>query len=472
MNKASSYDVVVVGGGPGGYVAAARAAALGFKTALVEKDKALGGTCLHRGCIPTKALLHAADVYSDMQHAHHMGMTMKGVSVDWSKIQRNKQRIVDTNAGGVQHLMKSRGVEVHSGFATLKSPTQVCVQPAKKAKPYTLSTKYLLLAVGSAPRPLPFAPFDHKSNRILSSDGVLQLDQIPGSLAIVGGGVIGVEFASVYARFGCQVTILEATDRLLPTADADCSQELAKQFTKQGMQIHTQVQVQDISSQKQTVSVKFAQSNGKQAVCKAQYVLVCIGRAPLTDGIGLQNTQVQLDDKGFVQVNPYMQTHQENIYAIGDCVNTPWLAHVASAEGLLAVQHMANKQPAPLNYDHMPSCVYSDPPVAQCGLTQQQAQQAGYDVKVSKFPFARSGKASILGKKEGFIKLVTDARYGEILGAHMIGPQATELIAEPSFAMQLEATVADLAASVHAHPTLYEAIYEAACMATDQAIHG
>ncbi|MEM7402446.1 MAG: dihydrolipoyl dehydrogenase [Myxococcota bacterium] len=466
------YDLVVIGSGPGGYVAAARAAALGLQTALVEKDSALGGTCLHRGCIPTKALLHAADLYSDMQHAHQIGMTTKGVSVDWSKIQRNKQRIVDTNAGGVQHLMKSRGVQLHNGFATLQSPTQVCVQPTQKGKPYTLNTKHVLLAVGSTPRALPFAPFDQSSGRILSSDGVLQLPEIPGSLAIVGGGVIGVEFASVYARFGCQTTILEATDRLLPTADEACSQELAKQLTQQGIQIHTQVQLQEINARKQSASVKFAQANGKQAVCKAQYVLVCIGRAPLTDNIGLQHTQLQLDSRGFVQVNPYMQTHQDNIYAIGDCVNTPWLAHVASAEGLLAVNHMAQQPAAPLNYDHMPSCVYSDPPVAQCGLTQQQAQQAGYKVQVSQFPFARSGKASILGKKGGFIKLITDTQYGEILGAHIVGPQATELIAEPAFAIQLEATVDSLASSVHAHPTLYEAIYEAACMATGQAVHG
>lgn len=468
----TAYDLVVIGAGPGGYVAAARAAALGLKTALVEKDDALGGTCLHRGCIPTKALLHAADLYGEIRQAQHIGIAAEGVRVDWSKIQRTKQRIVDTNAGGVRHLMSTRGVDVLQGFGTLTGPGHVQVGLGKRKKPTMLETRNVLLAVGSIPRALPMAPFDHPSGRIVSSDGILQLGEIPGSLLIIGGGVIGVEFASLFVRFGSKVTVLEAADRLLPTADVDCSRDLQRQLGKQGVCMHTHVRVGNISPTKQGVTVGFANGSGKKLTCDADFVLVAVGRAPLTQGIGLEKTQARMDSRGYVGVNGWMQTDQSGLYAIGDCVDTPWLAHVASAEGIIAVEHMAGQQPAGLNYDHIPSCVYSDPPLAQCGLTEDQARQAGHAVKTSVFPFARSGKASILGKKEGFVKFVTETRYGEILGVHIIGPQATELIAEPAFAMQLEATVEDIARSVHAHPTLYESIYEAAAIAADRAIHG
>lgn len=468
----TTYDLVVIGAGPGGYVAAARAAALGLKTALVEKDDALGGTCLHRGCIPTKALLHAADLYGEMRQARQIGIAAEGVRVDWRKVQHTKQRIVTTNAGGVRHLMSTRGVDVHHGFGTLEGPKRVRVVAGKGKKAATLATRNVLLAVGSTPRALPMAAFDHPSGRVISSDGILQLSEIPGSLVIIGGGVIGVEFASLFVRFGAQVTVLEAAERLLPGADADCSRELQRQLAKQGVRVHTSARVGDISPRKQRVAVGFTDANGRQLTCDGDFILVAVGRAPLTQGIGLEQTQARVDDRGYVRVNGWMQTEQDGLYAIGDCVDTPWLAHVASAEGIIAVEHMAGHQPAALNHDHIPSCVYSDPPVAQCGLTQQQARQEGYDVKTSVFPFTRSGKASILGKKEGFVKFVTEARYGEILGVHIIGPQATELIAEPAFAMQLEATVEDIARSVHAHPTLYESIYEAAALAADRAIHG
>lgn len=465
MNK--SFDLVVIGAGPGGYVAAARAAALGLKTAVVEKDTKLGGTCLLRGCIPTKTLLHAADVYSEVKDAHEIGITAADVQVDWTKIQKYKAKIVAANAGGVQHLMKSRNVEVVNGFASIKGPNTVSVAQADGTV-IELSAQKLLLAVGSTPRPLPFAPF---GERVLSSDGILELDHIPKTLTIIGGGVIGIEFASLFARFGTKVIVLEMLPKILDTADVEVAKELTLQLEKQSVQIYTGVSVSDIKVKGKVATCTYVDAK-KQAVSVASdYVLVAVGRAPLTQKIGLESTKATTE-RGFIAVNQFMQSTEPSIYAIGDCVNTPWLAHVASAEGVLAVNHLAGKNPAPLNYDHIPSCVYSDPPVAWCGLTAAEAEKRGYKVKIGRFDFLRNGKAGILGKKRGFVKFVTDVQYGEILGVHIIGPEATDLLAEPAFAMQMEATIDDIANAMHAHPTLYEAIWEAALVATDRAIHG
>ncbi len=466
MNQA--YDLVVIGAGPGGYVAAAKASALGLKTALVEKDSALGGTCLHRGCIPTKALLHAADVFGELKDAAKMGIVAEGVRVEWDKVQKYKARIVSTNAGGVQHLMKSRKIDVFYGMGRLTNPKEVEVESSDGKKIF-LAAAHVLLAVGSTPRALPFAPYSNP--RILSSDSILELGEIPGSLTIIGGGVIGIEFASIFTRFGSKVTILEALPRILAPADPDCSKELVTQLEAQGVKVHTEVIVSDIKVKGKTVKTTFSRTNGETAVVDSDYVLVSVGRAPLTSGIGLENTRATLE-KGFIAVNGYMQTQEPSLYAIGDCVNTPWLAHIASAEAVLAVEHMAKKKVTPINYDHTPSCVYSDPPVAWSGLSEEEAKKRGYQVKIGRFDMMRSGKAGILGKKRGFVKFVTDAKYGEILGVHIIGPQATELLAEPAFAMQMEATIDDIANTIHAHPTLYESIYEAALVATDRAVHG
>ncbi len=456
------YDLVVLGAGPGGYVAAARASALGMKVAVVEKDSTLGGTCLNRGCIPTKALLHAADVYSEIKEASQIGITVEGAKVDWEKIQKYKSRVISTNAGGVSHLMKSRKVDVVTGFGTVKSAHEVAVGDK------VLSTKNILLAVGSTPRSLPFAP---AGGRILNSDTALDLPEIPGSLVVIGGGVIGIEFASLFVRMGTKVTVVEALPRILAPADPDCSKELVTQLEAQGVVFHTGASVTGITTKGKTVKTAFKTQAGEELEVSSDYVLVSVGRAPLTSNIGLEKTKVQLD-RGFVKVNGAMQSDEPSIYAIGDCVNTPWLAHIASAEGIIAVTHMAGQRVTPLNYDHTPSCVYSDPPVAWSGLSKEEAEKRGYEVKVGKFDFARSGKAGILGKKRGFIKFVTDAKYGEILGVHIIGPDATELLAEPAFAMQMEATIDDIASTVHAHPTLYEAIYEAALTTVGRAVHG
>lgn len=461
-----SYDLVVIGAGPGGYVAAARASALGLKCALVEKDRALGGTCLHRGCIPTKALLHAADTYDEIKDGARIGIKTSGVEVDWSEVQKYKDRVVNTNAGGVAHLMKAKKIDVYTGFGRLKDKNTILVDGAEQT---TLNTKFILIAVGSKPRELPNVK--NSSARILSSDTILNLKEIPGSLSIIGGGVIGIEFASIFARFGTKVTVIEALPRILAPADPDCSKELQSQLEKQGVVFHVNARVEKVSNKSSQTHVLFSDEKGKQIQVDSDYVLVCIGRAPLTDNIGLENTKVKLE-RGFVEINEHMLTKEPNIYAIGDCVNTPWLAHIASKEGLIAVEHMAGLNPVPINYDHTPSCVYSEPAVAWAGLSESQAKERGLEFKVSKFDFARSGKASILQKTRGFVKFITDPKYGEILGVHIIGPDATELLAEPAFAMQMEATINDIADTVHAHPTLYESIYEAALKAVGREVHG
>ena len=463
------YDVVVIGSGPGGYVAAARAGALGLKVAVVEKDKALGGTCLHRGCIPTKALLHAADVVSEMKDAAKIGITAEGVRVDWEKVQKHKSTVVSSNAGGVAHLMKSRKVDVVQGFGRLDGPKKVVVKGAD-GKETTLDTKNVVLAVGSKPRELPFAKFD--GERILSSDHVLELPKIPGTLCIIGGGIIGIEFASLYARMGTKVTVLEMLPAIVNNADPDCSKELASELSRGGVDIKTKVKVTSVETKGERVFTSFVDEAGATATVEAEKLLVAVGRPPLTQGIGLETTKAKLDKGGFVEVDGYMQSAEPGLYAIGDCVNTPWLAHVASAEGIIAVEKIAGMSPAPLNYDHTPSCVYSEPPIAWSGLTEEEAKKRGYEVKIGRFDFAKNAKAAILGKKRGFVKFVTDAKYGEILGVHIVGPQATDLLAEPAYAMQMETTIQDVAATVHAHPTLYEAIYEAAAIAAGRAVHG
>lgn len=467
--SAFDYDLVVIGSGPGGYVAAARASALGLKTAIVEKDPKLGGTCLHRGCIPTKALLHAADVYHELKEAPKIGIKTEGVKVDWSAVQKYKDRVIATNAGGVSHLMKGRKVETISGFGKLRDKNTVSVT-LNAGGEKEIKAKFVLIAVGSTPRDLPFASFDGK--QILSSDHILELKEIPGSLAIIGGGVIGIEFASLFARFGTEVTILEAMPRILAPADLAVSKELETQLKGHNVKIHTGISISDVSKNKKVVTTSFTKGSGEEVTVESELLLLSVGRAPLNKNIGLESTNVKLDGRNFIEVNGHMQTHEPNIYAIGDCVNTPWLAHIASAEAINAVEHMLGKNPGIINYTHTPSCVYSEPPVAWSGLTEEEAKEQGYDVKIGKFDFIRNGKAGILNKKRGFVKFVTDKIYGEILGVHIIGPEATDLLAEPAFAMQNELTIDDIAKTIHAHPTLYEAIYEAAAVATDQAVHG
>lgn len=461
----NQYDLVVIGSGPGGYVAAARASLYGLKTALVEKDQMLGGTCLHRGCIPTKALLHAADTFDEVKNGTKIGIKAAGVSIDWPLVQKYKSKIISGNALGVSHLMKTKKIDVINGLGRLLDKNTVAVE-GKNSQ--TLKASHIILAVGSKPKGLPNISF---SKSILSSDTILDLEKIPSSLAIIGGGVIGVEFASIFSRFGTKVTIIESLPNILNSADQDCVNELRKELEKSEVMIHTSAQVLDVKSFDDHAGLIIKNKDGQNLELKADHALIAIGRAPLTDNIGLEHTKVKLE-RGFVLVNKYLQSDEPNIYAIGDCVNTPWLAHVASREGLIAVDHLALKNPTPFNYSHTPFCVYSEPSIAWSGLTEKEAKEKGQDIKVSRFDFMKNGKASILQKNKGFIKFITDARYGEILGVHIVGPEATELLAEPSFAMQMENTIDDIAHAMHAHPTLYEAIYEAALEACGHPIHG
>ena len=472
--SSATYDVVVIGSGPGGYVAAARAGALGLKVAVVEKDKALGGTCLHRGCIPTKALLHAADVYGEIKDAARMGVVVEGARIEWDKVQGHKRQVVTSNAGGVAHLMKSRKVDVVQGFGRLDGGKKVVVK-SEDGKETVLTANNVILAVGGKPRELPFAKFD--GERILSSDHILELPKIPGSLCIIGGGVIGIEFASLFSRVGTKVTVLEMLPRIVAPAEAEASKVLADELSKQGCDIKVNVKVTGVEKKGNEVYTTFQNQDGTTATVTAEHLLVAVGRPPLTQGIGLESTKVQLDKAGFVGVDGMMETAEPGVYAIGDCVNTPWLAHVASAEGMIAVEHIAAKMgktqmPAALNYDHTPSCVYSEPPMAWSGLTEEEAKKRGHDVKVSKFDWAKNAKAAIILKKKGFVKFVVDAKYGEFLGVHIVGPNATDLLAEPALAISAEIPIEELARTVHAHPTLYEAIWEAASMAAGRAVHG
>ncbi len=473
---ADAFDVVIIGAGPGGYVAAARAGALGLKVALVEKDAALGGTCLHRGCIPTKALLHAADVVTELKEAARMGVSAEGVRVDWAQVQKHKSQVVSSNAGGIVHLMKSRNVEVIKGFGRLDGARRVVVTLTDGGE-RALTTSNVVVAVGSKPRELPFAKFD--GTHILSSDHATgELAKIPGSLCIIGGGVIGIEFASLFARLGTKVTVLEMLPRILLPCDPEAAKLLHGELEKQGCEIRCGVKVSEVGKKSGQVVTTYQDAEGTRAIVETEQLIVAVGRPPLTDGIGLESTAARLDKGGFVTVDGKMESAEPGVFAIGDCVNTPWLAHVATAEGLIAVETIAHRldklprPPAQLNYDHIPACVYSEPPIAWCGLSEEEAKQRGHDVKVTRYDFAKNAKAAILMKRRGFIKLIVEAKFGEILGVHIIGPQATDLIAEPAFAMQMETTVHDMATTVHAHPTLYEALWEAASTAAGRAIHG
>ncbi|MCC7072557.1 MAG: dihydrolipoyl dehydrogenase [Deltaproteobacteria bacterium] len=471
-----AYDLVVIGGGPGGYVAAARAGALGLKVALVEKDAKLGGTCLHRGCIPTKALLHAADVVTELKEAARMGVAAEGVRVDWAQLQKHKAQVVSSNAAGLDHLMKSRNVEVIKGTGRLEGARAVAVALTDGGA-RALAAKNVVIAVGSKPRELPFAKFD--GTRILSSDHATgALEKVPGSLCIIGGGVIGIEFASLFARLGTKVTVLEMLPRILLPCDPEVAKLLHGELEKQGCTIACGVKVTEVGTKGATVLTTYQAPDGSKVMVESEQLLVAVGRPPLTSGIGIEGTAAKLDRGGFVEVNGSMESAEPGVFAIGDCVNTPWLAHVASAEGLIAAETVAHRlgklqaPPAALDYDHIPGCVYSEPPIAWCGLSEDEAKARGYQVKVTKYDFAKNAKAAILLKRRGFIKLVVDATHGELYGVHIVGPQATDLIAEPAFAMQMETTVHDLATTVHAHPTLYEAIWEAASSAAGRAVHG
>jgi dihydrolipoamide dehydrogenase len=462
------YDLAVIGSGPGGYVAAIRAGQLGLKTAIIEKDDKFGGTCLHVGCIPTKALLLNAEVYDYFKNAKEFGVVCREFSADWAAVQARKAKIVTRLSKGVEFLLKKNKIETIRGFGKLIAPDRISVTHGKNPT-REIAAKNVILATGSEAKMLPGLEPDSKV--ILTNREALDLSEIPKSMIVIGAGAVGVEFASIFHRFGTKVTVLEMLPRAVPLEDEDISAELEKAFRKQGIALHTQAKVEKAAKTAKGASVTFAGGDGKTQALEAETLLVAVGRAPNTHSIGLEKTRVELD-RGFIKVNGYMETAEPGVYAIGDIVaGSPLLAHVGSREGIVAVTHAAGKPAEPINYQQVPNCTYCEPEIASVGLTERQAREAGHQVRVGRFPFAGNSKAAILGTREGFVKIVSDAGYGEILGVHMIGPRVTESIAEAVAVMRLEGTVADLTHTIHAHPTLAEAVLEAAHAVEGMAIH-
>jgi len=454
----ASYDVVIIGAGPGGYVAAIRGAQLGLSVAIVEKDKYLGGTCLLRGCIPTKALLESASVYEQSKHAADYGVIVSDVKLDYEGVRRYKQKVVLKSAKGVEYLMNKNKVKVFKGFGFIEDPHTVSVANGN-TKQY-LKARFILVATGSIPRDIPSFPTD--GTHIINSDHALELTELPASIVILGAGAVGVEFASVMARFGVETTLVEMLPHVLPMEDAAISAELERALRAQKITVKTSTKCETATVNDQGVAVTLVGGQGERTTIQTEKLLVAVGRQPVSSGIGLENTRAVTDKGGYIVVNGFLQTGEPSVYAIGDVINTPWLAHVASAEGIVAVEHMAGRATEPINYDHVPRCTYCKPEVASVGLTEAEARARGYEVRVGSFPFAASGKARILGQTEGMVKIVSDAKYGELLGVHIIGPRATELIAEACVALRGELTTEELVRTIHAHPTLSESVMEAA----------
>ena len=458
------FDVVIIGSGPGGYVAAIRAGQLGLKAAMVEKDTRLGGTCTLRGCIPTKQMLMSAHIYEQMQHAADFGVQATGIQLAFADVQKRKDKVVLKNTKGIEYLMKKNKVTVFKGTGKLALPGKVEVTGADGAK-QTIQTKNIIIATGSVVRPIP--GFETDGAHVVNSDHILELKDVPKSLIVMGAGAVGCEFASVYSRFGAETTIVELMPRLVPLEDEEVSKELEKSFRKRGIKSQLDTKLEKLEKSDTGVVVTGRTSKGEAVRLEAEMLLVAVGRMPFTEGLGLEGTKIKVE-RGFVQVDEFQQTGEKGVYAIGDVVPTPLLAHLASKEGIVAVEHLAGqKNVRPINLRLVPNCTYCDPEVASVGLTEAKAREQGYDVKIGKFPFSASGKARILGEEEGFVKIIGESKYDEILGVHIIGAHATELIAEACVAMQLESTAEELGRTMHAHPTVSETVMEAA-----EGVHG
>ncbi len=473
---ANEYDVVILGGGTGGYVAAIRAAQLGLKTALVEKD-ALGGTCLHKGCIPSKALLKSAEVYQMAKNeAVHFGVETAGTSLNFTRVQARKDEIVQQLHKGVKALMKKGKIDVFEGYGRMLGPSifspmpgTISVEMNNGEENEMLILKNLIIATGSRPRNLQGLEFDEQ--QILSSDGALGMTELPKSMLIVGGGVIGIEWASMLNDFGVDVTVLEYADRIIPTEDEDISKEMKKLLTKKGVTFVTgaKVAADSLSKTEESVTIS-AEVSGEMKQFTAEKMLVSVGRQANVEGIGIENTEIQIEH-GYIQTRPTYQTKESHIYAIGDCIGGLQLAHVASHEGIAAVEHIAGKQNDPINYTNISRCIYSSPEASSVGLTEAQAKEQGFEVKVGKFPFAAIGKALVNGNTDGFVKIIADKKTDDILGVHMIGAHVTDLISEAGLAMVLDATPWEVASTIHPHPSLSEVIGEAALAVDGIAIH-
>jgi dihydrolipoamide dehydrogenase len=469
---ANAYDLVIVGAGTGGYVAAIRAAQLGLKTAVVERQKALGGTCLIWGCIPTKALLEHAHAFKIVQQAKDWGIGLGGAtpSIDLTQVHARKDKVVSGLTRGVEYLFKKNGITWIKGTARLLGNGKVAVTGGDEQE---LQAKEIVVATGSEARSVPGVEIDRQ--RIITSDQAIHLKEIPESIVILGSGAVGVEFGSIFNRFGSKVTIIELLPSLVPLEDEAVSAELAKSFRKQGITTHTGTKVTSAKVTGDQVEVEAQRPDGKAQSFKADYLLVATGRGPVTEGLGAEDVGLALE-RGYIRVDELYRTSVPGISAIGDIITMgtgahPQLAHVSSAEGIVTAERLAGEEVRPINYDHVPACTYCDPEIGSVGLTEAQAKERGYDVRVGSFPFGVLGRAKMAGETEGFVKIVADKKYDEILGVHMIGPRSTELVAEAVLALRLECTVEELVRTIHAHPTMAEAIGEAAHATHGAAIH-
>jgi len=450
----AKYDVAIIGSGPGGYVAAIRAGELGLKTIVVEKDPYLGGTCLHVGCIPTKVLLHHAEIYDHIKDASEYGIEVNGVKLNWGATMMRKDKIVKKHAKGIEFLFKKNKVEWKQGWGRYEGPGKISVE--KDGKKETIEASNILMVSGSEAKSLPGIDPDHKT--ILTNRSILELPEIPKTLIVVGAGAVGVEFASIYNSFGTQVTILEALPRVVPVEDEEISAELEKSFKKKNIAIQTDCKVESVKKDAKGVTVTFTDKDGKTQTLQAEKLLLAVGRMAMTDGCGLEKSKAKVE-RGFVHVGPTMETAEKGLYAIGDIVaGLPQLAHAAMMEGIVAVTTIAGKPTQPIRKDRIPNATYCEPQIGSIGLTEKQAKDAGYQVKVGKFPFVGNSKATILNNHGGFIKVVSDEKYGEVLGIHIIGPLATEILSEAATVLNLEGTIDDMMNMVHAHPTVWEAL--------------
>jgi dihydrolipoamide dehydrogenase len=470
---AQAFDLIVIGAGTGGYVAAIRAAQLGLKTAVVERQKALGGTCLLWGCIPTKALLEHAHALKIVQHAADWGIGLGGATpvLDVTAVHARKDKIVSGLTKGIESLFKKHGIAWIKGTARLAGNGTVVVSGGENQE---LTGKHIIVATGSSPRSVPGITVDH--SRIITSDEAIHLKEVPSSIVIMGSGAVGVEFASIFNRFGSKVTVIELLPRLVPVEDEAVSAELARSFKKQGITTLVGTKVTRADVKGSSVMLDAQGADGKSQAITADYLLVATGRGPVTDGLGADSVGLELV-RGYVKVDQYYRTNVEGMSAIGDVITFgedtrhPQLAHVSSAEGILVAERIAGHDVRPINYDHVPGCTYCDPEIGSVGLTEKAARDSGVDVQVGSFPFRVLGRARMADELDGFVKIVADKKYDEILGVHIIGPRATELIAEAVLALRTECTVEELIRTIHAHPTMSEAVGEAAHATHGAAIH-
>jgi len=463
---AQSFELLVIGGGPGGYAAAVRGAQLGFKTACIEA-KHLGGICLNWGCIPTKSLLRNAEIWESIQQAEEYGVKFDNVSFDFSRIIARSRGIAERMSKGVAFLFKKYGVTHISAYGKLLKPGVVATYDSDGNKLDEVHAKHIILATGARPRSIPGIDIDGK--QVISYFEAMSLEQRPETLIVLGAGAIGVEFAYFYNTLGTRVTIVEMLDHILPIEDEEVSKELERSFRKKKMTLKTKTKVEGIERKENGVIVSVSSSKGSETL-EGDVALMAVGVRGNIENLGLEESGVALD-RGYIKVDEYCRTNIPGVYAIGDVVGPPWLAHVATAEGILCVEAIAGKDPHPINYKNIPGCTYCQPQVASVGFTEKQARETGREIKIGKFPFTASGKAVAAGHPEGFVKLIFDAQYGELLGAHIIGAEATELIAEAALGRTFETTEHELIKTIHAHPTMSEAIMEAAAVAYGESVN-